>query len=113
MLAGIVRLMDRAQTEKPRIAQLADRVARWFVTALLVLAAIVALVWYAIDPARALWITIAVLVVTCPCALSLATPVALTAATGTLFRRGMLVTRGHALETLAAATHFVFDKTAR
>ncbi len=111
VLAGIVRLMDRAQTEKPKIAQLADRVARWFVSALLVLAAVVALAWYAIDPSRALWITVAVLVVTCPCALSLATPAALTAATGTLFRRGVLVTRGHALETLAAATHFVFDKT--
>jgi Cu2+-exporting ATPase len=111
VLAGIVRLMDRAQTEKPKIAQLADRAARWFVSALLVLAAVVALAWYAIDPTRALWITIAVLVVTCPCALSLATPAALTAATGMLFRRGVLVTRGHALETLAAATHFVFDKT--
>jgi Cu2+-exporting ATPase len=111
VLAGIVRLMDRAQTEKPKIAQLADRAARWFVGALLVLAAVVGIAWYIIDPGRALWITIAVLVVTCPCALSLATPAALTAATGTLFRCGMLVTRGHALETLAAATHFVFDKT--
>jgi len=111
VLAGIVRLMDRAQTEKPKIAQLADRVARWFVGALLVLAAVVGIAWYVIDPGRALWITIAVLVVTCPCALSLATPAALTAATGMLFRRGVLVTRGHALETLAAATHFVFDKT--
>ena len=111
VLAGIVRLMDRAQTEKPEIARLADRVARWFVSGLLVLATVVAVVWYAIDPARALWITIAVLVASCPCALSLATPAALTAATGTLYRRGVLVTRGHALETLAAATHFVFDKT--
>ena len=111
VLAGIVRLMDRAQTEKPEIARLADRVARWFVGGLLVLAAVVAVVWYVIDPARAFWITIAVLVVSCPCALSLATPAALTAATGTLYRRGVLVTRGHALETLAAATHFVFDKT--
>ena len=111
VLAGIVRLMDRAQTEKPGIARLADRVARWFVGGLLVLAAVVAVAWYAIDPARALWITVAVLVVTCPCALSLATPAALTAATGSLYRRGVLVTRGHTLETLAAATHFVFDKT--
>ncbi|MFN7087581.1 MAG: heavy metal translocating P-type ATPase, partial [Burkholderiales bacterium] len=111
VLAGIVRLMDRAQTEKPAIAQSADRVARWFVTVLLVLAAVVAAAWYAIDSSRALWITVAVLVVSCPCALSLATPAALTAATGALHRRGVLVTRGHALETLAEATHFVFDKT--
>ncbi len=111
VLAGIVRLMDRAQAEKPEIARMADRAARWFVTALLVLAVAVAAVWYVIDPSRVLWITVAVLVVTCPCALSLATPAALTAATGTLHRCGILVTRGHALETLARATHFVFDKT--
>ena len=111
VLAGIVRLMDRAQTEKPAIAQLADKVARWFVAALLALTVLVALAWCAIDPSRALWIAVALLVVSCPCALSLATPAALTAATGTLHRLGVLVTRGHALETLAGATHFVFDKT--
>ncbi len=111
VLAGIVRLMDRAQAEKPEIARMADRAARWFVAALLLLAVGVAAAWYMIDPSRVLWITVAVLVVTCPCALSLATPAALTAATGTLHRSGILVTRGHALETLARATHFVFDKT--
>jgi Cu2+-exporting ATPase len=111
VLAGIVRLMDRAQAEKPEIAQLADRVAHWFVAALLVLSAFAAVFWYAIAPERALEITIAVLVVSCPCALSLATPAALTAATGALYRSGVLVTRGHALETLGAASHFVFDKT--
>lgn len=110
-LAGIVRLMDRAQTEKPRIAEVADRVASWFVAALLALTAIVAIAWYAIDPARALWVAVALLVVTCPCALALATPAALVAATGRLYRCGVLVARGHALETLARATHYVFDKT--
>jgi Cu2+-exporting ATPase len=58
-----------------------------------------------------LWITVSVLVVTCPCALSLATPVALTVASGSMARAGLLVTRSHAIETLAQATHFVFDKT--
>ncbi|MBI3042536.1 MAG: cadmium-translocating P-type ATPase [Betaproteobacteria bacterium] len=111
LLAGIVRLMDRAQGDKPRIAQLADRVAQWFVAALLAVAAVTALAWYALDPQRALSVVVAVLVVTCPCALSLATPAALTAATGALYRLGMLITRGHALETLARATHVVFDKT--
>ena len=111
VLASIVRLMDRAQTEKPRIATAADRVARWFVAALLALTLVTGAVWYVIDPSRALWIVIAMLVVTCPCALSLATPAALTAATGTLYRFGVLATRGHALETLARATHIVFDKT--
>ncbi|HSO07656.1 MAG TPA: heavy metal translocating P-type ATPase [Pelomicrobium sp.] len=111
VLAGIVRLLDRALAHKPPIATLADRVAGWFVAVLLVVAAGVYLGWHAVDPARALWITVAVLVVTCPCALSLATPTALAAATSRLTRRGLLVTRGHVLETLARATHIVFDKT--
>jgi Cu2+-exporting ATPase len=111
VLAGIVRLMDRAQHEKPRIAAAADRVAGRFVAALLVLTVIAAAAWYAIDPPRALWVAVALLVVTCPCALALATPAALTAATGALHEQGVVVTRGHALETLACTTHFVFDKT--
>ena len=111
VLSAIVRLLDRAQTEKPRVAQLADRVAAWFVAGLLVLAGTVAWYWMQTDPTRAFAITLSVLVVTCPCALSLATPVALTAATGALTRMGVLTTRGHALETLARVTHVVFDKT--
>jgi Cu2+-exporting ATPase len=110
-LSSILRLLDRAQTEKPRLAQLADRLAGWFVAAVLVLAAATALYWWRHDITQWLPATIAVLVVTCPCALSLATPAALTAATGSLTRLGLLATRGHALETLARATHFVFDKT--
>jgi Cu2+-exporting ATPase len=62
-------------------------------------------------PDRALWVFVSVLVVSCPCALSLATPVALTVATDALARMGVLVTRGHAIEALARAEHFVFDKT--
>ena len=111
VLSGIVRLLDRAQSEKPRMARIADRVAGWFVTGLLLIAAGVGLAWYSLDAQRALWITISVLVVSCPCALSLATPVALAAATGRLTRLGLLITRGHALETLSKATHVVFDKT--
>jgi Cu2+-exporting ATPase len=111
VLAGIVRLMDRAQSEKPEIAQAADRVAHWFVAVLLVLTVAAFTAWWFIDPSRALWIAVAMLVVTCPCALSLATPAALTAATGSAYRSGVLITRGSALETLARATHFVFDKT--
>ena len=111
VLAGIVRLMDRAQAEKPAIAQAADRVAQWFVAALLVLTALTFAVWWQIDASRALWVAVSLLVVTCPCALSLATPVALTAATGAAYRSGVLITRSSALETLAQATHFVFDKT--
>lgn len=111
VLAAIMQLLDRAQTEKPALAKVADRTAAWFVMAVLLLATGVALYWWQVAPDRWLAITVSVLVVTCPCALSLATPTALTAATGGLTRLGLLVTRGHALETLARATHFVFDKT--
>jgi Cu2+-exporting ATPase len=110
-LASIVRLLDRAQSEKPRIGQLADRAAAWFVGLLLFVTVLVGAAWYVIDPGKALWIVVSVLVVTCPCALGLATPAALTTATGRLTRLGLLTTRGHALETLARATDLVFDKT--
>jgi len=111
VLSGIVRLLDRALAEKPRLAMIADRVASWFVLALLVVATAVAGIWYFVDASRAFWITVSVLVVSCPCALALATPAALTAALGRLTRVGLLSTRGHALETLAHASDFVFDKT--
>lgn len=110
-LAAIVRLLDRAQSEKPRIGQLADRAAAWFVGLLLLITVAVGLAWYVIDPSKVLWIVVSILVVTCPCALGLATPAALTTATGRLTRLGLLTTRGHALETLARATDLVFDKT--
>jgi len=111
VLSAIVRLLDRAQTEKPTIARSADRVAGWFVGGLLLVAAVVAWWWWLHDPAHAFAVTLSVLVVTCPCALSLATPAAVTAATGALTRLGVLTTRGHALETLARASHVIFDKT--
>jgi Cu2+-exporting ATPase len=110
-LSAIVRLLDRAQSEKPRIGRMADRAASWFVGLLLLLTVVIAAVWYAIDPDRVLWITVSILVITCPCALGLATPAALTAATGRLTKLGLLTTRGHALETLAQTTDIVFDKT--
>jgi P-type Cu2+ transporter len=98
VLSHILRLLERAQTEKPRLTQLADRVASWFIGIVLLLAAGVAIYWWQADPQRWLPITLTVLVVTCPCALSLATPTAITAATSTLTRVGLLITRGHALE---------------
>lgn len=110
-VAGIVRLMDRALEAKPRLASLADWIAGKFVLALLLVVVVSAAAWWFIDKDRVVWVTISLLVVTCPCALSLATPAALAAATGSLSRRGILITRGHALEALARATHFVFDKT--
>ncbi len=109
--AAIVRLMDRALEAKPHLASLADRAAAHFVFALLLVVAVSAAAWWFIDKERVLPVIISLLVVTCPCALSLATPAALAAATGSLSRRGILITRGHALEALAKSTHFVFDKT--
>ena len=111
VLAAIQRLLDRAQSEKPQIARLADTVASYFVAVLLLLAMGIGLYWLRHNPEEAFWVVISVLVVTCPCALSLATPTAVTAATGQLTREGVLITRGHALETLARITHVVFDKT--
>ena len=111
VLASIQRLLDRAQTEKPSIAKTADRVAAYFVGFLLVLVSAVYFWWWQHEPDQAFWVALSLLVVTCPCALSLATPAAMTAATGTLTRLGVLTTRGHALETLAKVTHVVFDKT--
>ena len=111
VLAAIQRLLDRAQSEKPAIATMADKVAGWFVAALLLIALAVGYAWWQVKPDDALWVVISVLVVTCPCALSLATPAAMTAATGSLTRLGVLTTRGHALETLARATHIILDKT--
>ena len=110
-VAAIQRLMERAAAEKPRLVEMADRVAGRFIVALLLLAVATALAWWWIDASRALWIFVAVLVVSCPCALSLATPAALTVATGALAARGVLVTRGHAIEALARADRFIFDKT--
>jgi Cu2+-exporting ATPase len=107
-----VRLLDRAQGEKPRLALLADRIAGWFVAALLVVAAgVFSTWWWLSDFDTAFRITLSVLVVTCPCALSLAAPTAMVAATGALTRLGVLTTRGHALETLARVTQVIFDKT--
>ncbi len=110
-LSAIVGLLDRAHAEKPMTARVADRVARYFVLAVLITSATVATAWSFISPDDAFWITLSVLVVTCPCALGLATPTALTAATGTLRQQGLLITRGHVLEGLASATHVIFDKT--
>ncbi len=111
LVAGIVRLLDRAQAERPLLARTADRVARWFVCGILLAAAATAFAWSQIAPAEAFAVTLAVLVVTCPCALSLATPAALVAATSRLARSGLLVARTGALETLARADHIVLDKT--
>ncbi|EAT13712.1 cadmium-translocating P-type ATPase [Bermanella marisrubri] len=110
-LSTVMSLLDRAESEKPRMAIMADVIAQYFVGAVLILAAIVFTAWYFIDTDRAFWITLSVLVATCPCALSLATPTALTAATGALRKAGVLITRGHVLESLTQSKRIIFDKT--
>ncbi|WP_336354375.1 heavy metal translocating P-type ATPase [Pseudomonas granadensis] len=110
-LSAIVRLLDRAQAEKPRLAEIADRAAQWFLLLSLIAAAVIGLLWWQLDASRAFWIVLAMLVATCPCALSLATPTALTAATGTLHKLGLLLTRGHVLEGLNQIDTVIFDKT--
>ena len=111
-LAHIVRLLDRALAQKPRLAEMADRYASAFIFGELLLAVPVfaGWAWYA-DAQTALWITVALLVITCPCALSLATPTALAASTGTLAAEGVLVGGKQSLETLARIDDIVFDKT--
>jgi Cu2+-exporting ATPase len=110
-ISTVMSLLDRATQDKPKIAILADQIAEYFVATVLVLSALVFISWSFIDSDRAFWITLSVLVATCPCALSLATPTALTAATSALKRNGILITRGHVLQTLKRSKRIIFDKT--
>ena len=109
--AQIAALMESAATEQPQLARLADRLAKPFLIGVVFAAGAAVLWWWPRDPAHALMVAVAVLVVTCPCALSLATPAALLAAAGRLARQGVLVRRLQALETLAQVDTVVFDKT--
>ncbi len=110
-LSELGRLVEEAQAERPRLAQVADRIAHRFVVGLLVSAVAVYLFWRWHDPARAFEVTLAVLVVSCPCALSLAIPSALAAAHGALSKLGVLGVREDALDRLAETDTVVFDKT--
>ncbi|MCG8592605.1 MAG: cation-translocating P-type ATPase [Proteobacteria bacterium] len=110
-VSQIATLLDRAQLSKPPVAVLADRVARAFLTGVLLAAGAVAAYWAWFDAPRAVPIVVSVLVATCPCALSLATPAALAAATHALAERGLLIKKGHVLESLAQVGRVVFDKT--
>lgn len=109
--AQIVALMESASLQKPRLALLADRIARPFLVAVLLAAGLAAAWWWPSDPGHALMVAVAVLIVTCPCALSLATPVAMLTAAGTLARHGVLVRNLQGLEALAHVDTLVFDKT--
>ena len=109
--AQIVTLMERASLDKPRLAVLADKVAKPFLIFVLLAALGAAAYWWRTDPAMALMAAVAVLVVTCPCALSLATPTAMLTTAGVLARQGVLVRRLQAIESLADIDTVIFDKT--
>jgi len=111
LISDIIQLQNSAQESKPRIEVMSDIVSRYFVGALLIIATITYISWSIIDAEQAFWITLSVLVATCPCALSLATPTALTCATAQLNKQGVLIKQHHVLETVNQIQHIVFDKT--
>ena len=108
---GLLRRADAAAGERPGIARLADRAAAWFIAAVLLLAGGVAIWWLLHDPRAVIPVVVSVLVVICPCALSLATPAAMIAALDALARGGLVVTGGNAIERLALVTRCLADKT--
>lgn len=110
-LHGLVRLLERAQSERPRLGLAAERMASWFVVRVLILTTLVGIVWTIVDVDRAFPAVLAVLVATCPCALSLATPVAIAAATSRMAKLGVLVMRPDAVEGLATVDALMLDKT--
>lgn len=110
-LSQLARLVEQAQAQRPALARTAERIAHYFVSGLLVATVAVYFGWRAYDPSRAFEVTLALLVISCPCALSLAVPAALAAAHGALARLGVLAVRENALDRLADATDIVFDKT--
>lgn len=109
--AQIVNLMESASVTKPQVAQLADRWAKPFLWGVLIAASGAAWYGWQHSPAHAVMVAVSVLVVTCPCALSLATPAAMLATAGTLARGGMLVRRLDALQRLTEVDTVIFDKT--
>lgn len=110
-LSQLGALVERAQAHRPALAQLADRIAGRFVVGLLLVAVATFALWWNHQPERAFEVTLALLVISCPCALSLAVPAALAAANGRLARLGLLPVSADALQRLAWVTDIVFDKT--
>lgn len=110
-LSQLIRLSEQSQAHKPKLARLSDKIAQYFVAIILITAMLTALYWHQHLPEQAFWITLSVLVATCPCALSLATPTALTCATTRLNRDGIMIKSAHVMETMPNINHFAFDKT--
>lgn len=110
-LAKIASLMEKAMVSKAPIQRFADRIVPWFVLGTLTVAAVTFLYWVGLDMEFAILAATSVLIITCPCALGLATPTAIISATGRGAKEGILIKNGGALELLGRANHFVFDKT--
>ncbi len=110
-LAQMQKLLNNASIYKTPLIEWTNKIARYFVLIVLSLAAITAYYWSIHAPEEALWIALSVLVVSCPCALSLAAPVAQTVATQALSKRGFLVRNAHVLFGLLYTRHMIFDKT--
>ncbi|NQY63781.1 MAG: cadmium-translocating P-type ATPase [Alteromonadaceae bacterium] len=110
-LSQLIRLSESSQAHKPKLARLSNKIAQYFIAVILVTAIATALYWQQKLPEQAFWITLSVLVATCPCALSLATPTALTCATTQLNRSGIMIKSSHVMETLPKIDCIAFDKT--
>ncbi|MFQ3267045.1 MAG: Cu2+-exporting ATPase [Colwellia sp.] len=110
-LSQLIRLSEQSQAHKPKIAKLSDKIAQYFVALILLTSIATAIYWQQHMPEEAFWITLSVLVATCPCALSLATPTGLTCATTRLNRAGIMIKGGHVMETMPQINCFAFDKT--
>ncbi|GAB0056880.1 Copper-exporting P-type ATPase [Candidatus Magnetaquicoccaceae bacterium FCR-1] len=110
-LARILRLVETAQAERPAIQGVADRVAARFIAIVLVLAGVTLGYWLWRDPSRALENSVAVLIITCPCALGLGAPAAMLVAMGAGARLGILLKNGETVERLERVTRVVMDKT--
>lgn len=110
-VASIKQLLDRAQSHRPERVRFADQMARYFVTVLLVIAVAVGVFWYIVAPDRVFSIVLSVLIASCPCAFSLATPAVLTVVSHFLSRHGVLLSNADACEALMTVDHWCFDKT--
>ncbi|MES1196212.1 MAG: cation-translocating P-type ATPase, partial [Steroidobacter sp.] len=111
VLSVVIALLEQVHGSKSSSALMADRISRWFLHGMLLITAIVAVSWWLIDPSRVFSTVLAVLVITCPCALSLAAPAVVAAATSALAKRGLLITNADAIERLSQITKLSFDKT--
>lgn len=111
VLSGVIALLEQVHSSKSNSVVMADRISRWFLHGILLVTTVIAVTWWLVDPSRVFSTVLAVLVITCPCALSLAAPAVIAATTSALAKRGLLVTNADAIEHLSQITKMSFDKT--